>query len=66
MRSSEDGNNRCSFLKFAIGDGALGFWGALNEVFPSVLHQRCWFHKMGNILNLLPKSMQPKAKAALQ
>jgi len=52
--------------KLAIGDGALGFWGALNEVFPSVLHQRCWFHKMGNILNLLPKSMQPKAKAALQ
>ncbi len=52
--------------KLAVGDGALGFWGALNEVFPSVAHQRCWFHKMGNILNLLPKSMQPKAKAALQ
>ena len=52
--------------KLAAGDGALGFWGALNEAFPSVDHQRCWFHKMGNVLNLLPKSVQSKAKAALQ
>ena len=52
--------------KLAVGDGALGFWGALNEAFPSVEHQRCWFHKMGNVLNLLPKSIQSKAKAALQ
>ena len=52
--------------KLAIGDGALGFWGALNEEFPRARHQRCWFHKMGNVLNLLPKSLQPAAKAALQ
>ena len=52
--------------KLAVGDGALGFWGALNEEFPRARHQRCWFHKMGNVLNLLPKSLQPAAKAALQ
>jgi len=52
--------------KLAVGDGALGFWGALNEVFPTTQHQRCWFHKMGNILNLLPKSLQGSAKKSLQ
>lgn len=52
--------------KLAVGDGALGFWGALNEEFPGTRHQRCWFHKMGNILNILPKSLQPKAKSELQ
>ena len=40
----------------AVGDGALGFWSALNEAFPSTQHQRCWFHKMGNVLDKLPKS----------
>lgn len=50
----------------AVGDGALGFWGALNEVFPTTLHQRCWFHKMGNVLDKLPKSLQSQAKAGLQ
>lgn len=49
----------------AVGDGALGFWGALNEVFPSTVEQRCWFHKLGNVLDKLPKSVQPKAKSAL-
>jgi transposase-like protein len=49
----------------AVGDGALGFWGALSEVFPTTLEQRCWFHKLGNILDKLPKSMQPRAKSAL-
>ena len=49
----------------AVGDGALGFWGALSEVFPATLEQRCWFHKLGNILDKLPKSMQPNAKSAL-
>ena len=52
--------------KLAVGDGALGFWGALNEEFSSTRHQRCWFHKMGNVLNLLPKSQQSRAKTALQ
>ena len=51
--------------ELAVGDGALGFWGALDEVFPGTRHQRCWFHKTGNVLNSLPKSVQAKAKAAL-
>jgi len=49
----------------AVGDGALGFWKALREVFPDTLEQRCWFHAGGNVLNALPKSAQPGAKAAL-
>src|SRR6185503_5135031 len=40
----------------AIGDGALGFWGALREVFPQARTQRCWFHKIANVLGALPKS----------
>ena len=51
--------------KLAVGDGALGFWAALAEVFPGTRVQRCWVHKTINILNYLPKSMQPKAKSAL-
>ncbi len=50
----------------AVGDGAMGFWAALEEVFPQTAHQRCWFHKMGNVLNALPKSQQGRAKADLQ
>ena len=50
----------------AVGDGALGFWGALAEVFPETVHQRCWVHKMANVMNALPKSAQPAARAALQ
>jgi putative transposase len=50
----------------AVGDGALGFWGALDELFPSTKQQRCWCHKTANVLNQLPKSVQPKAKQALQ
>ena len=50
----------------AIGDGALGFWAALEEVFPGTRHQRCWCHKTQNVLNALPKSVHPKAKQALQ
>jgi putative transposase len=49
----------------AVGDGALGFWAALREVFPATREQRCWFHVGGNVLNCLPKSAQPGAKAAL-
>jgi putative transposase len=49
----------------AVGDGALGFWKALREVFPETSEQRCWWHKMGNVLNCLPKSAQPGARAAL-
>ena len=49
----------------AIGDGALGFWKAVRDVFPQTREQRCWFHKIANVLNCLPKSAQPGAKAAL-
>jgi transposase-like protein len=49
----------------AVGDGALGFWGALREVFPETREQRCWFHKIGNVLAALPKSAHPGAKKAL-
>jgi transposase-like protein len=49
----------------AIGDGALGFWGALREVFPQARAQRCWFHKIANVLGALPKSAHPGAKRAL-
>jgi transposase-like protein len=52
--------------KLAVGDGALGFWGALTEVYGETKHQRCWFHKMGNVLDKLPKSLQTKAKKDLQ
>ncbi len=51
--------------KLAIGDGALGFWTALREVFASTHEQRCWVHKTMNVLNALPKSLQDKAKAHL-
>jgi putative transposase len=49
----------------AVGDGALGFWKALREVFPQTKEQRCWFHVQGNVLAALPKSAHPGAKAAL-
>src|SRR4051812_28009244 len=49
----------------AAGDGALGFWGALREVFPATREQRCWFHKIANVLGALPKSAHPGAKKAL-
>ncbi|MGV1089620.1 MAG: IS256 family transposase [Mycobacterium sp.] len=49
----------------AVGDGALGFWKALREVFPQTREQRCWFHVQGNVLAALPKSAHPGAKAAL-
>jgi transposase-like protein len=50
----------------AVGDGAMGFWAALEEVFPATRTQRCWFHKMGNVLNALPKSQHGRAKNDLQ
>lgn len=51
--------------KLAIGDGALGFWKALFEVFPNTREQRCWVHKTANVLDKLPKGQQPKAKAMI-
>src|SRR3954467_5404171 len=49
----------------AIGDGALGFWKAIRQVWDTTREQRCWVHKMANILDKMPKGVQPKAKAAL-
>jgi putative transposase len=46
----------------AAGDGALGFWSALREVFPETRAQRCWFHKISNIIAALPKSAHPGRK----
>ena len=51
--------------KLAIGDGALGFWAAMAKAYPTTRTQRCWVHKTANVLNKLPKSLQPKAKAML-
>ena len=50
----------------AIGDGALGFWKALDEAFPTTRHQRCWLHKTLNVLDKLPKSLQPNAHKDLR
>ncbi|MFI0960667.1 IS256 family transposase [Streptomyces sp. NPDC021080] len=50
----------------AVGDGALGFWNALSEVFPDTRHQRCWVHKAASVSDALPKSAQPAAKRAIQ
>ena len=49
----------------AVGDGAMGFWAALSKIHPETDHQRCWVHKTANVLNKLPKSVQPKVKADL-
>lgn len=49
----------------AVGDGALGFWAALRDVFPEAREQRCWVHKIANVLNALPKSVQPTARKML-
>ena len=49
--------------KLAIGDGALGFWAALRKVYGETREQRCWLHKTANVLNNMPKSVQPRAKA---
>ena len=50
----------------AIGDGALGFWKAISKVWPETRHQRCWSHKMANVLNKLPKTAHAHAKKLLQ
>lgn len=52
--------------RLAVADGALGFWKAVGEIWPSCKEQRCWVHKTANVLNKLPKSQQPKAKRSLQ
>lgn len=51
--------------KLAVADGALGFWNALRDVFPETEEQRCWVHKIANVLDKLPKRLQPRAKSHL-
>ena len=51
--------------KLAIGDGSLGFWKALAQVYPDTQRQRCWVHKTANVLNKLPKNLQSKAQEHL-
>jgi len=63
LRSAKRRGMRAPVL--AVGDGALGFWKAVREVFPETKEQRCWFHVGGNVLAALPKSAHPGAKAAL-
>ena len=64
LRSLRDRGMQAPLL--AVGDGALGFWGAVRDVWPETREQRCWFHKLGNILDKLPKRLQPKAKRLLR
>ena len=52
--------------EIAVGEGALGFWKAVDEAWPETRHQRCWVHKTANVLNKLPKSVHPAAKADLR
>jgi transposase-like protein len=63
LRSCKRRGMRAPML--AVGDGALGFWKALRDVFPETAEQRCWWHVTGNVLAALPKSAHPGAKAAL-
>jgi putative transposase len=51
--------------KLAVADGALGFWNALGQVYPQTQEQRCWVHKIANVLDKLPKRVQPRAKSQL-
>jgi putative transposase len=52
--------------EIAVGDGALGFWKALDEIFPGTKHQRCWMHKTANVLNKVAHSVQPSMKKDLR
>ena len=50
----------------AVGDGALGFWKAVRDVWPETREQRCWFHKLGNVIDKLPKRLQAKHPSPVQ
>lgn len=52
--------------EIAVGDGAIGFWKALDEIFPGTRRQRCWVHMLANVLNKVPKSVQPNMKTDLR
>jgi putative transposase len=59
------GRGMTSDPKLAVGDGALGFWKALPQVFPTTKAQRCWVHKTANVLDKMPKAVRPRAKALI-
>ena len=61
----EPAGSRCEGAKLAVGDGGLGFWSALAEVYPETRAQRCWVHKTANVLDKLPKRLQGSAKSML-
>jgi transposase-like protein len=63
LRDAERRGMRAPVL--AVGDGALGFWKALRDIFPNTREQRCWVHKTANVVDAMPKSAQPAAKAAI-
>ncbi|MFC1585992.1 IS256 family transposase [Fibrobacterota bacterium] len=63
LRDLKDRGMPC--FKLAIGDGALGFWKAVRDIYPKAEWQRCWVHKTANILDKLPKSVQPRAKSMI-
>jgi transposase-like protein len=63
LRDAERRGMRAPVL--AVGDGALGFWKALRDIFPGTREQRCWVHKTANVVDTLPKSAQPAAKTAI-
>ena len=63
LLSLRDGGVKAA--KLAVGDGALGFWAALAEVYPETRMQRCWVHKTANVLDKLPKRVQAGAKSML-
>ena len=63
LRDAERRGMRAPVL--AVGDGALGFWKALRDIFPDTREQRCWVHKTANVVDALPKSAQPAAKTAI-
>jgi transposase-like protein len=58
----QDSRHRNPYASLFIGDGAMGFWVALEEVWPQTPNRRCWIHKTANILNKMLKSIQSKAK----
>jgi hypothetical protein len=60
-----NGHHPARKIQSGSGDGALGFWKALRQVYPSTRHQRCWVHKTVNVLDKLPKNQQPAAKDIL-
>jgi transposase-like protein len=64
MRGLADRGMKAPLL--AVGDGALGLWAAIREVFPDTAHQRCWNHKAINVIDKLPKRLQAEARRRLQ